>query len=94
MNEQYRNVMDASICKVINKYLSHERIEQNYQESCEKILPKGCIYNERLMEKVVHECRKMALSQIPKDALSLVQKKYVKKVWRIDVCLFENLVSE
>lgn len=89
MNEQAEFKMNVSICKVAKMYLSDEQIERNYQDACKLILPKGCVYDERLMKKVTLQCRKMMLSQIPQNALTLQQKIFIKKKWGIDIDALE-----
>lgn len=82
--------MEAAICNIIRQHLSEEQIEKNYKKVYEQVLPGRCAYNLNLMEKVVKECRQMALSQIPKGTFTTLQIMHIRKVWEIDIFKLEH----
>lgn len=76
---------EVEICKIIRQHISEAQIDANYHEACRQILPDGCEYDEKLMEAVIRECRKMALNKIPKEEFTLLQIMYIRQRWGIDV---------
>lgn len=76
--------MEKEICKIIEKHLNDDQIEENYQNACNKYFPDGgCSLDP--MGLVVHECRKVALSEIPQEEFTPQQLLFIRKAWKLNV---------
>lgn len=77
--------MEASICRIIRKYLDEKQIDENYRTACALISSKGQIYDPKFkMDEIVKECRKMALKQIPKEEFTKLQIIHIRQKWEIE----------